>query len=69
RGCAPYTKITPAKRRRRELIADESRLQDSDLIFSNILSYTLGRRAEYWGKPNPVRQKTKQFCSSVIEYQ
>ncbi|MBN1921336.1 MAG: hypothetical protein JW892_08840, partial [Anaerolineae bacterium] len=34
------TKITPAERRRRELIADEGRLQDGDLIFPNILSYT-----------------------------
>jgi hypothetical protein len=37
----PFTKITPAERRRSELSADEGRLQDGDLIFSNILSYTL----------------------------
>ncbi len=39
-GCARFTKITVAERRRRVLIADESRLQDGGLVFSNIVSYT-----------------------------
>ncbi len=42
-GFPPFTKITPAERRCRELIADESCLQDSDLIFYNTLSYTPDR--------------------------
>ncbi len=37
---APFTKIAPAERRRGELIANESRLQDGGLVFSNTLSYT-----------------------------
>jgi len=42
RGCAPFAEITLAERRRRELIADEGGLHDSDLIFSNNMSYTQG---------------------------
>ncbi len=37
---APFTRITPAERRCGELIANESCLQDGDLVFPNILSYT-----------------------------
>ena len=45
RGCAPVHKKRSCRKkrrvqRRRELIADEGRLQDGDRIFSNILSYT-----------------------------